>query len=78
MVVIVWLSYDQGGYADLYIYNPFSSSLNTFINGNSSGNNYGWLGSGQLKATTSCTGIKFTFNGTGQYDEIIVNVYGVK
>lgn len=75
---LVWLSYDNGGYANLYIYNPFSSSDNTFFKGNSSGNNYGWLGIGMLDATTSCTGIKFTFNGTGQYDEIIVNVYGVK
>jgi len=75
---IVWLSYDNGGYVDLYIYNPFSSSDNTFFKGNSSGNNHGWLGIGMLDSTTSCTGIKFTFNGTGQYDEIIVNVYGVK
>lgn len=75
---IVWMTYDNEGYSDLYIYNPYSSSDNTFFKGNSSGDNYGWLGIGMLDATTSCTGIKFTFNGTGQYDEIIVNVYGVK
>lgn len=75
---ITWISYDNEGSADIMIYNPFSSTAATFINGNSIGDTYGWLGSAWLNNTTSCSGLKWTFNGTGQYDEIIVKVYGIK
>lgn len=76
-VRIVWLSYDQYGSGSFYVYNPFSSSSHTLISGNSIGGNYLWLGHGSLKATTSCTGLKFDANGA-TYNDIIVTVYGVK
>ena len=75
---ITWLSYDIEGYVDFYVYNPFSSSRETFVNGFGNGHNRGFISTSHLNATTSLTGLKFTFNGTGQYDKIIVNVYGVK
>jgi|TARA_R100000482_G_C5098355_1_gene134408 hypothetical protein len=65
----------------VYIYNPFSSSSYTFVNGNS----IDTLGAkssryvGVLKETTSCTGIKFIpNNGSATLNTFKVSVYGVK
>tara|TARA_R100001463_G_scaffold83739_3_gene138292 strand:- start:522 stop:1046 length:525 start_codon:yes stop_codon:yes gene_type:complete len=65
----------------VYIYNPFSSSSFTFVNGNSidtlgaKGDRY----IGVLRETTSCTGIKFIpNNGSATLKTFRVDVYGVK
>lgn len=70
-----------GNGGSVYIYNPFSSSSYTFVNGNS----IDTLGAkasryvGVLKETTSCTGIKFIpNNGSASLETFRVDVYGVK
>lgn len=65
----------------VYIYNPFSSSLYTFVNGNSI-DTIGAKSSryiGVLKENTSCTGIKFFPNNvSATLKSFRVDVYGVK
>jgi hypothetical protein len=64
----------------VYIYNPFSSSSYTFLQGQSIRSvSYGGKGIAVLKETTSCTGIKFLpENGSATFRTSKVSVYGVK
>jgi hypothetical protein len=76
---ILWITYDIDGASGMYIYNPYSSSSYTFVNSSASGQAIGgWKTIATHKATETVAGLKWTFNGTGQYDNITVNVYGVK
>ena len=75
---ILWITYDVDGASGMYIYNPYSSSSYTFVTSQAIGNNYGWKTIATHKASETVAGLKWTFNGTGQYDNIKVNVYGVK
>ena len=72
---------NAGNGGSVYIYNPFSSSSYTFVNGNSI-DTVGAKGSryiGVLKETTSCTGIKFfPNNASATLKTFRVDVYGVK
>ena len=64
----------------VYIYNPFSSSSYTFLQGQSiRSTSYGGKGIAVLKETTSCTGIKFLpENGSATFRTSKISVYGVK
>jgi len=66
--------------ANIYIYNPTSTSFYTFVQAQGVDNDdRGGKYIGVLKETTSCTGIKFIpNNSSATFREITVNVYGVK
>ena len=68
----------------MYIYNPFDSSSFTFYTVQSSfivlgGTTLeGYKKIGVLKLAQQLSGIKFTCGNSGTYDNITVNIYGVK
>ena len=66
--------------SSVFIYNPFSSSSYTFLQGQSiRSTSYGGKGISVLKETTSCTGIKFLpENGSATFRTSKISVYGVK
>ena len=68
----------------MYIFNPYDSSSYTFFTVQNSyivlgGSNLeGYKKIGVLKSAEQLTGIKFACGGGGTYDNITVNIYGVK
>lgn len=72
----------EGASGIFYVYNPFSSSLYTFINAQSAnrhnGSTNGYKGIAVLKETTSITGINIFLSSTNPTNESNISVYGVK
>ena len=75
---ITWISYDDKGASSMYIFNPYDSSSYTFLTSQATGDTYSWKTIANHNSAESVAGFKWTFNGTGQYDDIKVKVYGVK
>ena len=71
----------EGATGIFYVYNPFSSSLHTFVNAQSAnrhnGSTNGYKGIGVLKETTSITGINIFLSSTNPTNESNISVYGV-
>tara|TARA_R100001463_G_scaffold136065_1_gene200549 strand:- start:72 stop:584 length:513 start_codon:yes stop_codon:yes gene_type:complete len=72
----------EGFGLSMYIYNPFDSSSYSFAQVQSAfrypaGGNQGYKSISVYKVAESCTGINF-FPSSGTYDNIEINVYGVK
>jgi hypothetical protein len=72
----------EGFGLSMYIYNPFNSSSYSFAKVQSAfrypaGGNQGYKSISVLKSAESCTGINF-FPSSGTYDNIAINIYGVK
>lgn len=75
---ITWVTYDNIGSWGGWIINPYNSAAYTYVNSGGTGDTYHWAGSGTHQSAETLKGIKFTFNGTGQYDSITIKVWGVK
>jgi hypothetical protein len=74
-------AYDMG--VGFYVFNPYDSSSYTFIQGQQSGTvpsgKYGIKHIGVYKVAEQITGLKFgSVGGTVTFNNITVNVYGVK
>ena len=72
---ILWITYDDVGTSGMYVYNPYDSSSYTFVTSQASGDTYGWKASAHHNSAETVAGLKWTFNGSGQYNHIKVSVY---